>query len=143
MPSIPAELAAVLDALEELLACAALAARPTRDDDVALLRATRERLRRRYTLAVVGEFSSGKSYLLNALLGKTRYDERGRIAGLLATDINPSTATITELEYGSPETAFAKFPSGRTERIPSAKTRKRAPCTPRRPKTTPRRTSSS
>jgi hypothetical protein len=118
MPSIPAELAAVLDALEELLACAALAARPTRDDDVALLRATRERLRRRYTLAVVGEFSSGKSYLLNALLGKTRYDERGRIAGLLATDINPSTATITELEYGSPETAFAKFPSGRTERIP-------------------------
>ena len=118
MPTIPADLAAVLDALEELLACDELAARPTRDDDTARLRATRERLERRYTLAVVGEFSSGKSYLLNALLGKTRYDERGRIAGLLATDINPSTATITELEYGTPEIALAKFPSGRSERIP-------------------------
>ncbi len=66
----------------------------------------------------MGEFSSGKSYLLNALLGKVRYDERGALAGLLATDINPSTATITELEYGLPEQAYAKYPSGRSERIP-------------------------
>jgi predicted GTPase len=115
---MPADLAAALVALEDVLERDALAAPATRDDDIALLRAARERLERRYTLAVVGEFSSGKSYLLNALLGKTRYDERGRIAGLLATDINPSTATITELEYGTPEIALAKYPSGRTERIP-------------------------
>jgi predicted GTPase len=75
-------------------------------------------LERRYALAVVGEFSSGKSYLLNALIGKTRYDAGRRVVGLLATDINPSTATITELEYGSPETAHARYPSGRSERIP-------------------------
>lgn len=66
---------------------------------------------------MVGEFSSGKSYLLNALIGKTRYDVNKRIVGLLATDINPSTATITELEYGTPERAFARYDSGRSERI--------------------------
>lgn len=118
MPRVPATLGALLDALEEILCSDTLAAWPTRDDDRALLRATRERLERRFTLAVLGEFSSGKSYLLNALLGKTRYDERGRVAGLLATDINPSTATITELQYGATESAVAKYPSGREERIP-------------------------
>jgi predicted GTPase len=118
MPEAPRELVASLDAVEALFGEDALAAWPTRDDDLALLRVTRERLERRFTLAVVGEFSSGKSYLLNALLGKTHYDPNGRVAGLLATDINPSTATITELEYGAREEAVAKFPSGRTERIP-------------------------
>jgi GTP-binding protein EngB required for normal cell division len=118
VPAVPEALVASLDAVDELLRDPALAAWPTREDDLALLAASRERLERRYTLAVVGEFSSGKSYLLNALLGKTRYDANGRIAGLLATDINPSTATITELEYGTPERAIAKYPSGRTERIP-------------------------
>jgi predicted GTPase len=118
MPKIPADLTASLDDLEGLLGSGALEAWASSDDDLALVRETRARLERRYTLAVVGEFSSGKSYLLNALLGKTRYDERGTIAGLLATDINPSTATITELEYGLPEIAVAKYPSGREERIP-------------------------
>jgi GTPase Era involved in 16S rRNA processing len=61
-----------------------------------------------FVLAVVGEFSSGKSFLLNALLGK--FD-------LLATDINPSTATITELEYGPELQAFAHHEDGRVERI--------------------------
>ncbi|HEU5479351.1 MAG TPA: hypothetical protein VFU90_05935, partial [Candidatus Tumulicola sp.] len=49
--------------------------------------------RGKFVLAVVGEFSSGKSYLLNALLGKFRYEQTGssrEVAGLLATDINPS-----------------------------------------------------
>jgi GTP-binding protein EngB required for normal cell division len=91
-------------------------------DDLAELRSTAERLRTgRFVLAVVGEFSSGKSFLLNALLGKIAYEERAgtaRIAGLLATDINPSTATITELSYAPEETATAHYPSGRTERIP-------------------------
>lgn len=118
MPEPPIDLARALDALEALLLGEALAHSPTREDDLALLRETRERLVRRFTLAVVGEFSSGKSYLLNALLGKTRYDANGRIAGLLATDINPSTATITELQYASEERAVAKYPSGREERIP-------------------------
>jgi hypothetical protein len=90
--------------------------------DLEDLRRTAERLRTgRFVLAVVGEFSSGKSFLLNALLGKVAYEERAgaaRITGLLATDINPSTATITELSYASEEIATAHYPSGRTERIP-------------------------
>ncbi len=118
MPDAPPDLISTLAAVETLLRGEALYAWPTRDDDLALLAATHERLVRRFTLAVVGEFSSGKSYLLNALLGKVRYDSSGRIAGLLATDINPSTATITELQYGSQESALAKYPSGRQERIP-------------------------
>jgi predicted GTPase len=70
----------------------------------------RARLERgRFVLAVVGEFSSGKSFLINALLGKF---------GLLAVDINPSTATITELEAGATDEATAIFEDGRTERIP-------------------------
>jgi hypothetical protein len=64
-------------------------------DDLLELRRYAERLRTgRFVLAVVGEFSSGKSFLLNALLGKIAFEERAgtkRIAGLLATDINPST----------------------------------------------------
>ena len=41
-----------------------------------------------------------------------------RIAGLLATDINPSTATITELSYDVDESATAIYASGREERVP-------------------------
>jgi hypothetical protein len=115
---LPQDLPGALDATRDLLAGESFAFSPTRDDDLATLATARERLERRYTLAVVGEFSSGKSYLLNALLGQVRYDERGKIAGLLATDINPSTATITELEYGAEPSAVARYESGRSERIP-------------------------
>jgi predicted GTPase len=91
-------------------------------DDLRDLAANAERLRAgRFVLAVVGEFSSGKSFLLNALLGKIAREERGgtaRITGLLATDINPSTATITELAYADEEVATAHYPGGREERIP-------------------------
>ncbi len=111
----------------------------TRDDLVARLLAieeligeerrktvasTRSRLERgKFVLAVVGEFSSGKSFLLNALLGKFRYEEASgghkQLVGLLATDINPSTATITELEHGEgSDIATAVYEDGRTERIP-------------------------
>ncbi|HLI97507.1 MAG TPA: dynamin family protein [Candidatus Baltobacteraceae bacterium] len=74
-----------------------------------------------FLLAVVGEFSSGKSFLLNSLLGKFRYEQiagREQIVGLLATDINPSTATITELEYAPDSEAYAYHSDGRIERIP-------------------------
>lgn len=77
--------------------------------------------RGKFVLAVVGEFSSGKSFLLNALLGKFRYEEQAgkqQLVGLLATDINPSTATITELDYAPADEAYAVFEDGRRERIP-------------------------
>ena len=58
----------------------------------------------------------------NALLGRVRFEESPggkRIGGLLATlDINPSTASITELEYATDERAVALYPDGREERIP-------------------------
>ncbi|HMD03454.1 MAG TPA: hypothetical protein VKG44_10875, partial [Candidatus Baltobacteraceae bacterium] len=96
MPESPANVIAALNALHELLAGPELAPWPARDEDLARLEAERARLERRFTLAVAGEFSSGKSYLLNALLGRVKRDAQGNIAGLLAVDINPSTATITE-----------------------------------------------
>ncbi|HLX25361.1 MAG TPA: dynamin family protein, partial [Candidatus Cybelea sp.] len=106
------ELVAHLIALEELLA----------DERRTSVRAVRLHLQRgKFVLAVVGEFSSGKSFLLNALLGKFRYESTPggeRIAGMLATDINPSTATITELEYGERDEATAVYEDGRRERIP-------------------------
>ena len=106
------DVAARLRALEESLS-------PERR---AAVQQVRRRLERgKFVLAVVGEFSSGKSFLLNALLGKFRYETLAgtrRVAGLLATDINPSTATITELEYGSNDEATAFYEDGRSERIP-------------------------
>ncbi|MBC5811296.1 MAG: dynamin family protein [Candidatus Eremiobacteraeota bacterium] len=118
MPEAPAPLLDVLDELSRLLGGDFLASWPQRETSAARLADVRASLVRRFTLAVVGEFSSGKSYLLNALLGKVRYEDNGRIAGLLATDINPSTATITELEFAPQESATARYPSGREERIP-------------------------
>ena len=88
----------------------------------AQLRALAGRLETRFVLAVVGEFSSGKSFLLNALIGRVRFEETPsgkRIAGLLATDINPSTASITELEFASDERAVAEFADGRSEARPA------------------------
>ncbi len=79
----------------------------TRRKSVGRARARLER--GKFVLAVLGEFSSGKSFLLNALLGKFQ---------LLPVDINPSTATITELEAGDTDEATAIFEDGRTERIP-------------------------
>jgi predicted GTPase len=113
----------VAGALDDLRALVGGSARwHDADEDAAVLERTAERLRHgRFVLAVVGEFSSGKSFLLNALLGKVEFEERTggrRIVGLLATDINPSTATITELSYATEETATAIYPNGREERVP-------------------------
>jgi predicted GTPase len=117
MTQAPARLVALLEDLRAFVASDARDAWPQREAEIAALDAARERLERRYTLAVVGEFSSGKSFLLNALLGKVRR-EGSRLGGLLAVDINPSTATITELEYAPVERATARYASGREERIP-------------------------
>jgi GTPase SAR1 family protein len=113
------EISASLQATRAFLSDGDLPSWPLRDADIALIDDTLERLEQRFTLAVIGEFSSGKSYLLNALLGKV-YRQEGKITGLLTVDINPSTATITELEFGAEESAIARYPSGRTERIPPA-----------------------
>jgi predicted GTPase len=96
------------DLVARLLAVEALL-RAAQDEKADGIREIREKLVvGKFVLAVVGEFSSGKSFLLNALLGKF---------GLLATDINPSTATITELEFGERDEATAIYEDGRRERV--------------------------
>jgi hypothetical protein len=117
MTKAPPDLLALLERLRAFLASEKRDAWPEREAALAALDAARERLERRLGLAIVGEFSSGKSFLLNALLGKTRR-EGSRLLGLLAVDINPSTATITELEFAAEERATARYASGREERIP-------------------------
>ncbi len=61
--------------------------------------------RNEFTLAVVGEFSRGKSSLINTLLES---DE------LLPTSIKPSTAAITILRYGAEPKADVLYTSGRS-----------------------------
>jgi GTPase SAR1 family protein len=115
------DVAACLDELRELVAADAAQRYGGAEDAEALARTTARLRDGRFVLAVVGEFSSGKSFLLNALLGKVEFEERSggkRIVGLLATDINPSTATITELAYSADESAVAVYASGREERVP-------------------------
>jgi predicted GTPase len=115
------DVADCLDELRELVGAESARWFDAGDDAEALARIVARLRGGRFVLAVVGEFSSGKSFLLNALLGKVEFEERPggkRIAGLLATDINPSTATITELTYARDESATAVYASGREERIP-------------------------
>ncbi|HEV3087193.1 MAG TPA: dynamin family protein [Candidatus Elarobacter sp.] len=115
------DVAACLDELRELVGAESHRRHDEAEDEAALARTVARLRDGRFVLAVVGEFSSGKSFLLNALLEKVEFEDRPggrRIAGLLATDINPSTATITELAYSADESATAVFANGREERVP-------------------------
>nr|MDQ6943068.1 dynamin family protein [Candidatus Eremiobacteraeota bacterium] len=115
------DVAACLDELRELVVAESARWHDAGADAESLARTTARLRDGRFVLAVVGEFSSGKSFLLNALLGKVAFEERPggkRITGLLATDINPSTATITELTHAPDESATAVYANGREERIP-------------------------
>ena len=60
------------------------------DDDVAALHQAELDLDELFMLVVVGEFNSGKSAFINALLG----DE------VLQEGVTPTTATVTLLRYG-------------------------------------------
>ncbi|CBN59245.1 MULTISPECIES: dynamin family protein [Kamptonema] len=61
----------------------------------------------RFRVAVVGEFSKGKSTLLNALLGEEIQPVR---------DI-PCSGTVTVLKYGSKQRVICKYKNGREEEI--------------------------
>lgn len=63
---------------------------PAADDDAKLLRDAAERLRALFLLVIVGEFNSGKSALINALLGET----------VMPEGVTPTTSAIHVLCYG-------------------------------------------
>ncbi len=60
-------------------------------------------------LPVVGAFSSGKSSLINALLGEA----------LLSTDITPETALPVELQYANNPAFVAHYPDGQQQTMDS------------------------
>ena len=63
---------------------------PAAEDDANLLRDAAERLRALFLLVLVGEFNSGKSALINALLGET----------VMPEGVTPTTSAIHVLRYG-------------------------------------------
>lgn len=63
---------------------------PAAEDDANLLRDAVERLRALFLLVIVGEFNSGKSALINALLGET----------VMPEGVTPTTSAIHVLRYG-------------------------------------------
>jgi GTP-binding protein EngB required for normal cell division len=63
--------------------------------------------RRRFNVAVMGQFKRGKSTLINALLDRD----------LLPTDVAPVTTAITAVEHGPLERATVRFEDGREEEI--------------------------
>ncbi len=62
----------------------------------------------RFRMAVVGEFSQGKSTLLNALLGEEIQPVRAI----------PCTGTVTVLKYGAQKRVVCRYQDGREEEIP-------------------------
>jgi small GTP-binding protein len=85
-------LAAELTALERLSAI--LEAYPATDDDQEALEDAAEQLTSLFLLVVVGEFNSGKSAFLNALVG-------GRV---MPEGVTPTTSVINLLQYGETQT---------------------------------------
>jgi small GTP-binding protein len=62
---------------------------------------------KRFQAAVIGEFKRGKSSLINALLG----------ADILPSDIEPTTATINRITYGSKSSATIYYKDGISQTI--------------------------
>ncbi|HEY9627848.1 MAG TPA: dynamin family protein [Coleofasciculaceae cyanobacterium] len=76
--------------------------------NIATLQTTSAALRQGvFRLLVLGDMKRGKSTFLNALLGQN----------LLPSDVNPCTAVLTVLKYGSQERVTIHFKDGSTEAI--------------------------
>ncbi len=90
----------VLAGLADTLAALELDAGPARDRLADLAARARSG---RFLVLLLGGFSSGKSTLLNALLGQP----------VLPVKVNPCTAILTELAYGEQATVEVRFRDGR------------------------------
>jgi len=82
---------------------------PIPNDIATELQAVTERLNsQRFRVAVVGEFSQGKSTLLNALLGEE----------IQPTRVIPCSGSITVLRHGKQKQVICHYRSGQTATIP-------------------------
>jgi GTPase SAR1 family protein/molecular chaperone GrpE (heat shock protein) len=104
--------------LEELAALPSASAisagsAPVRDVLAELVRVIRQD---RFRVAVIGEFSSGKSSLLNVLLGKVSADGR-RADGLLPAAIDPTTAVITSIYHSEKQEVWVELENGTTKQV--------------------------
>ncbi len=70
----------------------------------------------RFRIAVIGEFSQGKSTLLNALLGEEIQPVR----------MSPCSVTVTVLRYGSKKKVTCHYKNGKSEEIPLEKYHEKA-----------------
>jgi ribosome biogenesis GTPase A len=73
---------------------AVLEAYPATQDDLDALETAAEQLTSLFLLVVVGEFNSGKSAFLNALIGER----------VMPEGVTPTTAVINLLQYGETQT---------------------------------------
>src|SRR5579872_1696464 len=77
-------------------------------DSIALIQEVARRLsEHRFTVAVVGEFKTGKSTFVNALLG----------VDVVPTDVVPATATLNRMTYGLESSIEVVYKDGRKEAV--------------------------
>lgn len=69
----------------------------------------------RFTVIIFGRFKSGKSTILNALLGKAEYliPDLPEASGLMPVDVNPATAVSTRIYYSEKPKVHAISDSGK------------------------------
>lgn len=72
-----------------------------------------------FRVAVIGEYSTGKSTLLNVLLGLTFKDGK-KAEGLLPAAIAPTTAVVTNLVFGEETSVSVRTKSGMQRQIDPA-----------------------
>ena len=60
-------------------------------------------------MPLIGKFSSGKSTILNALIGEN----------IFATNVDPETAVPAELSYSAEESFIACYPDGKRVEVSS------------------------
>jgi small GTP-binding protein len=95
--------------LEQLLMALERFGADTRPEDVRTLRDLLANLNELFLIVIAGEFNSGKSSFVNALLG----------APILPEGVTPTTDAITLLRYGDEKTSELQQPGLRTTTYPA------------------------
>lgn len=71
-----------------------------------------------FNLVVAGEFSSGKSFLINVLIDAYHVDaDKGKVRGLLPDRVSPTTSAITLIQHGEEPKVTAFFSDGSQQEV--------------------------